>query len=209
VVKLYVEGGGDSAALKTACRQGFTQFITNAGIGQRPRVVACGSRRDAHDSYCTAIADGEDAVLLVDSEAPVANQYQQGRDAEWQPWQHLKQRPGDGWYKPEGAPDTDCHLMVQCMESWLIADPAALKAFFGQGFRENKLPATASSVEQVATAQLYSALANATKDCKTMAQYGKGEHSFKLLGKIDAAKVTAACPWASRFVSELKKKMGA
>lgn len=209
MVKLYVEGGGDSAALKTACRQGFTQFITNAGIGQRPRIVACGRRRDAHDSYCTAITNGEDAVLRVDSEAPVAHQHQQGQDSEWQPWQHLKHRPGDGWEKPEDATDTDCHLMVQCMESWLIADPVTLKAFFGQGFRENQLPATASSVEQVAKAQLYSALANATKHCKTKAQYGKGEHSFKLLGKIDPTKVTAASRWANRFVSELKKRMGA
>lgn len=207
MVKLYVEGGGDAAALRTACRQGFTQFITGAGIGRKPRVVACGSRHDAYDSYCTAIANGEDAVLLVDSEAPVAHQHQQDHDSEWQPWQHLKQRTGDGWERPEGAPDTDCHLMVQCMESWLIADPVTLKAFFGQGFRENQLPATASSVEQVAKAQLYSALANATKHCKTKAQYGKGEHSFKLLGKIDPTKVTAASPWASRFVSELKKKM--
>jgi hypothetical protein len=207
MVKLYVEGGGDSAALRTACRQGFTQFITDAGIGQRPRVVACGSRKDAYDSYCTALASGEDAVLLVDSEAPVAQQCQQGQASEWQPWLHLKQRPGDGWDKPNGAPDTDCHLMVQCMESWLIADPAALKAFFGQGFRENQLPAAANSVESVAKTQVYSALANATKDCKTKAQYGKGEHSFKLLGKIDPTKVTAASPWASRFVSELKKKM--
>ena len=209
MVKLYVEGGGDSAALRTACRQGFTQFITNAGIGQRPRIVACGSRRDAYDSYCTAVANGEDAVLLVDSEAPVAHQHQQGQDSEWQPWQHLKQRPGDGWDKPEGAPDTDCHLMVQCMESWLIADPAALKAFFGQSFRENQLPATANSVESFGKTQVYSALAKATKACKTKAQYGKGEHSFKLLGKIDPTKVTAACPWASRFLSELNKKMGA
>lgn len=208
MVKLYVEGGGDAAALRTACRQGFTQFITRAGIGRKPRVVACGSRQDAYDSYCTAIANGEDAVLLVDSEAPVAHQHQQGHDSEWQPWQHLKQRTGDGWERPEGAPDTDCHLMVQCMESWLIADTGALKAFFGQGFRENQLPARASAVEQVAKAQLYSALANATKHCKTKAQYGKGEHSFKLLGNIDPTKVTAASPWASRFLSELKKKMG-
>ncbi len=209
MVKLYVEGGGDSAALKTACRQGFTQFITEAGIGHRPRVVACGSRKDAYDSYYTAIANGEDAVLLVDSEEPVAHQHQQGDSAEWKPWQHVKQRPGDGWEKPDGASDTDCHLMVQCMESWLIADPVTLKVFFGQGFRENQLPATTNSVESVAKAQVYSALANATKDCKTKAQYGKGEHSFKLLGKIDPAKVTAASPWARRFVSELKKKMGA
>lgn len=209
MVKLYVEGGGDSAALRTACRQGFTQFITGAGIRRKPRVVACGSRRDAYDSYCTAVANGEDAVLLVDSEAPVAAEYQQGQDSEWQPWQHLKHRPGDRWEKPEGATDTDCHLMVQCMESWLIADPVTLTAFFGQGFRKNQLPATTTAVESVAKKRIYSALANATKDSKTKAQYGKGEHSFKLLGKIDPTKVTVACPWASRFVSELMKKMGA
>jgi hypothetical protein len=95
------------------------------------------------------------------------------------------------------------------MESWLIADPAALKAFFGQGFRENQLPATANSVESVGKTQVYRALAKATKACKTKAQYGKGEHSFKLLGRIDPTKVTAACPWENRFVSELNKKMGA
>lgn len=209
MVKLYVEGGGDSAALRAACRQGFTQFIMGAGVKHKPRVVACGSRRDAYDSYCTAIANGEDAVLLVDSEAPVAALHQQGEDKTWQPWQHLKQRRGDGWEKPKDVQETDCHLMVQCMESWFIADPVTLKAFFGQGFQENQLHATANSVERVPKAQVYSVLANATKNCKTKARYGKGEHSFDLLGKIDPAKVTAASPWANRFVSLLKEKMKA
>ena len=71
MVKLYVEGGGDTNALRTACREGFTSFITKAGLVKRPRVVACGSRRDAFESFCTAIAVGEEAMLLVDSEAPV------------------------------------------------------------------------------------------------------------------------------------------
>ncbi len=46
-VKLYVEGGGDTASLKTACREGFTTFITKSGVQNRPRIVACGSRRNA------------------------------------------------------------------------------------------------------------------------------------------------------------------
>lgn len=209
MVKLYVEGGGDTAALKTACREGFTTFITKAGIDKRPRIVACGSRRNAFESYCTAIANGEDAVLLVDSEDPVNAQPQTDKPDTWQPWQHLKARAGDGWGKPDGVPDTDCHLMVQCMESWFLADRAALKAFFGQGFKENQLPAVANSVEQVAKIQVYEALAIATKECKTKAQYGKGEHSFKLLAEISPAIVVAASPWAKRFVDELKKKMAA
>ncbi len=210
MVKLYVEGGGDTAALKTACREGFTAFITKAGITKRPRIVACGSRRDAFESYCIAIASGEEAVLLVDSEAPIAALHQQGADADkWQPWPHLKNRPGDGWDKPEDEPDTDCHLMVQCMESWFLADRAPLRTFFGQGFKENQLPAATNSVEQVAKTQVYDSLANATKDCKTKAQYGKGEHSFKLLAEISPVSVTSASPWAKRFIDELKKKMGA
>lgn len=209
MVKLYVEGGGDTAALKTACREGFTTFVTKAGLKNRPRIVACGSRRDAFDSFCTAIASGDEAILLVDSEAAVIVQNQQGQPDSWQPWAHLKTRAGDGWDKPAGTTDTQCHLMVQVMESWFLADREALKAFFGQGFRENVLPAASNAIEAIAKQQVYNALAQATSNCKTKAAYGKGEHSFKLLTKIDPAKVTQASPWAKRFVDELRKKMDA
>lgn len=209
MVKLYVEGGGDSAALKTACREGFSSFLEKAGLkGYMPRVVACGGRQDAFESFSTAINNGDAAVLLVDSEAPVSAQHQQGALDTWKPWQHLKQRQGDGWDKPAPAVDTDCHLMVQCMESWFLADRKTLKEFFGQGFKENSLPAAGNALESVSKAQVYQSLANATKDCKTKAQYGKGEHSFKLLVLVDPATVTAASPWAARFVAQMKIKMG-
>lgn len=32
MVKIYVEGGGDSAALKTVCREGFSKFLSKAGL---------------------------------------------------------------------------------------------------------------------------------------------------------------------------------
>jgi len=208
VVKLYVEGGGDANALKTACREGFSSFITKAGIVNRPRVVACGSRADAYDSFRIAVANGENAMLLVDSEATVTDACRQADEPQsWKPWQHLKQRQGDGWDKPVGSQDTDCHLMVQCMESWFLTDRTTLTAFFGQGFRPNALPAPANSIEAVVKVQVYSALERATRDCKTKDAYGKGEHSFKLLKDIDPAKVTAASPWAKRFVDALKSKM--
>lgn len=207
MVKLYVEGGGDTAALKTACREGFTKFITKAGLQKRPRIVACGSRRDAFDSFCTAIASGEEAILLVDSEDAVTAQHQQGQPNTWQPWAHLRERVGDGWDKPLGVVDTQCHLMVQVMESWFLADRGALKVFFGQGFSENALPAANNAIEGVTKQQVYNALAQATNNCKTKAAYGKGEHSFKLLTKIDPGKVTQASPWAKRFVDELSKMM--
>jgi hypothetical protein len=211
VVKLYVEGGGDTAALKSACREGFARFVEKTGLkGHMPRVVACGSRRDAYESYCTALAAGDAAMLLVDSEAPVAAAHQTGAPETWLPWQHLAQRPGDLWSKPANATDSACHLMAQCMESWLLADGATLKAYFGQGFKETYLPAASSSqVETMAKPQVYQALANATRDCKTKSSYNKGQHSFKLLGLIDPAKVATAAPWANRFLQSLRVHMGA
>lgn len=149
-------------------------------------------------------------MLLVDSEAPVAATAQADQDRQkWLPWQHLKQRQGDEWERPVGADDLQCHLMTQCMESWLLADRGVLKAFFGQGFRENQLPSPANPVETIAKAQLYHSFADATRDCKTKAPYGKGEHSFKLLALIDPGKVMDASPWARRFVEAIKTRMGA
>lgn len=202
MVKLYIEGGGDSAQLKAACREGFRTFLDKAGVNRKPRIVACGGRRDAYESWCIAIASGEQALLLVDSEAPVAAQHQQGDPDTWKPWQHLKQR--DDWDKPANGDDAQCHLMVQVMESWFLADREALASFFGQGFSANRLPAATNPIEGIAKTQVYQSLANATKNCKSKATYGKGEHSFKLLALIEPAKVTDASDWARRFVDALR-----
>ncbi|MGY8904400.1 MAG: DUF4276 family protein [Burkholderiales bacterium] len=207
-MKLYVEGGGDTSALKTACREGFAKFITDAGLKNRPRVVACGSRRDAFESFCTAIASSEAAMLLVDSEDFVSADHQTNVDpTKWLPWTHLKRRQGDGWEKPAGSSDTDCHLMVQVMESWFLADRDALASFFSNGFKDTQLPAAQRSIEGIAKLDVYACLQKATANCKTKAPYGKGEHSFKILAQIDPSKVTGASPWAKRFVDALILKM--
>lgn len=208
MVKLFVEGGGDSKAMKIECRRGFREFLEKAGFtGKMPGISACGSRRFAYDDYCTAVRNGEAAVLLVDSEAPVADFNQLGHSSGWRPWHHLKARQDDGWDKPQNVADTDCHLMVQVMESWFLADRGALKAFFGQGFRDKALPAAHNAIESITKQEVHAALKQATSHCKTRAAYDKGEHSFKLLAQIDPAKITQASPWAKRFVDELRKKM--
>jgi hypothetical protein len=166
-----------------------------------PRIVACGRRKQAYDDFCTALRQGQHAaMLLVDSEDPVTVS---------SPWMHLLQRPADAWPTPQNATGDDCHLMVQCMESWFLADPDTLKTFFGQGYDANALPSSGNRVETIPKAVVHQALAKATKDCKTKRPYGKGEHSFALLGLVDPAKVTGASPWANRFVTFLQKIMAA
>lgn len=209
MVKLYVEGGGDGKALQIACRRGFREFLEKAGLkGRMPAISASGGRRFAYQDYCMALANGEAAMLLVDSEASVSAQHQQGNADRWQPWRHLKARQTDGWDKPPAASDEDCHLMVQCMESCFLSDRETLKRFFGQHFQEKALPSAARPVEMIDKTAVLAGLKDATRNCQPKGQYGKGEHSFKLLRQIDPAKIVAASPWAKRFLDTLKRKMG-
>ena len=212
-MKLFVEGGGDAKSLRIACREGFHDFLIKAGLsGYMPRVVPCGGRQNAYDNYCIALRNGEPAMLLVDSEEKVAPSLlvidEERRVTSAQPWMHLLSRIGDQWVKPSNANDAHCHLMVQCMEAWFLIDRQTLQTFFGQGFNVNALPAVANAIEGVTKQQIYRSLADATKNCRTKAPYGKGEHSFKLLALIDPDKVTAASGWAKRFIEEMKNQMG-
>lgn len=199
-VRLLVEGGGESKSLHIECRRGFHDFLLKAGlVGRMPRIVACGGRKKAYDDFCSHLANaqsGETTFLLVDSEAPVTGS---------SPWDHLRNRPGDGWGRPNGASDDQCHLMVQCMESWFLADRDTLRDFFKQGFLENTLPGNPLIIESVPKQDVLSKLQQASQHCKTKAAYSKGDHSFALLASIDAAKVLQASPWAKRLVDTLKR----
>ena len=190
-VKLYVEGGGDSKTLKTACRKGFSTFLERAGAaGKMPRIVACGSRRNAYESFQKEHGEGVNAMLLVDAEEPVESAG---------PWQHLSAR--DGWARPSNATDEQCHLMVQLMESWFLADADALSSFYGQGFRGHALPPN-PNVEDVLKQDVLAGLAQATRDTGK-GIYNKGATSFAILEKLDPAKVRRASPYADRFIRAL------
>ena len=125
-VKIYVEGGGANRKLRNACRRGFTKFIDKAGLaGNTPQIVPSGSRGDAYNNFRRALTGEDYAILLVDAEGPVVAQGS---------WQHLK--ASDNWDQPAGASNDQCHLMVQAMESWFLADHQALEEVLtGQGFK--------------------------------------------------------------------------
>ena len=172
-----------------------------------PRIVACGSCQDAYQSFCIALENGNSAMLLVDSEAPVNAECMEGEPESWKPWQHLQSRAGDCWEKPAKASEQECHLMVQCMETWFLTDRASLQEFFGQGFHLKSLPAEGCLIELIAKESVYKSLKKATKSSKSKGEYGKGDHSFKILEMIDPVKIMKASPWAQRFIDEAKKKM--
>ena len=194
-LKLIVEGGGDrkSKSLNRECRQAFASFLEKAGLaGKLPSIEAAGGREQAYDAFKTAHArNSRTAVLLVDAEAPVTIP---------DPWTHLKTR--DGWTRPAAATNDQCHLMVQVMESWFLADREALASFYQQRFRPHALPGTPRRVEQISKKDVEDGLERATR-ATTRGRYHKGQHSFEILASLDPAKVTAASPHARRFVQTL------
>src|SRR3954453_19465847 len=128
-IKLYIEGGGGGELLDTLFRRAWREFFESAGLsGKMPRIVCGKSRSRTFDSFKTAVANREPdtlPLLLVDSEGPV----QSGHPA----WQHLKTR--DNWDKPPDASEHHAFLMVEIMETWFLADRAALRNYFGSHLR--------------------------------------------------------------------------
>lgn len=188
--KLYVEGGGDrNHQLRQLCREGFTKFLKTAGLcGNMPRVVACGGRKAAFDDFCIAIKNGEKAILLVDSECTLLSESS---------WEHLGARTGDKWQRPKGTTDEQCYLMVQCMESWFLADIETLEKYYGHGFKRDRLPA--SNPEEIDKNDIYNALKRATQNCDKN-DYKKGRDSFVILGGLNPDKVRTRCPHVDKFL---------
>ena len=194
-IKVYVEGGGYRKTTSSACRRGFIRFIERSGLqGEMPKIVASGSRTNTFRRFAKRSKDAaneeEYALLLLDAEGPLRKP---------QPWQHLKEC--DGWNPPEDTKEYQCHLMVQAMESWFLADRTALEEYYGQGFQANALPRN-REIEEVPKKQAQDGIRRATRNTRK-GSYDKGRHSFEILAKIDPKKVTNASPHARRFIDVL------
>lgn len=190
-VKIYVEGGGNNRKLRNACRRGFTKFIDKAGLGgDTPQIVPSGSRGDAYNNFRKALTGEDYAILLVDAEGPVVEQGS---------WRHLK--ASDNWDRPAGASDDQCHMMVQAMESWFLADREALREYYGPAFQESALPQN-QNVEQIGKQDVIDGLVRGARNT-TRGPYKKGIQSYEILGNLDPEKARLASPYADRFVRAL------
>jgi hypothetical protein len=100
--------------------------------------------------------------------------------------------------------------MVPCMEAWLAADPNGMARYYGQGFRPKSLPQR-SNLEDEPKANLYSKIANATKNTSkgeySESNSAKIRHASKLLEKISATKVAARCPRFATFTAWLDQRI--
>ncbi|MBL1197816.1 MAG: DUF4276 family protein [Nostoc sp. GBBB01] len=229
-IYIYIEGAGDEDDTElllrprpgfrsgirsgkettTGLRPGFIKFFHElydiAGENIKIFLVMCGSRRDAYEDFKTALESQPEAfnVLLIDAESSV--------DSTVRPWKHLKNRTEDHPWILDAVnfQDEQCHLMMQTMEAWFIADIDALKEFYGQKFKEDKIQRgikQLQNVEKVSKDTLKVWLVAATRHTEK-GKYHKTKHAPKLLKLLDADKVRQASPYCDRLFTTLTAKMG-
>ena len=196
-VHIFIEGGGNTAQLKSRCREGFRRLFENSGFRNRmPELTAAGSRESAFDRFQTALSDADHSnfvAMLVDSEDPV-------NDIE-RTWDHLRQR--DGWAKPANASDDQVLFMTTCMETWIVADRDALRGRYSRrGLNENILPPQVN-LEARSRQDVHRRLERATDR-----QYKKGEESFKILGQLNPDELAELLPSFERAIRILNQRLG-
>jgi hypothetical protein len=196
-IAIYMEGGGDGKGSKAALRLGMESFLIPLKDAARAkawkwRLVCCGGRNATFDGFRNALQNGDDTIvaLLVDAEEAVKGPVRA----------HLQSK--DRW-DLKSCSDEVVHLMVQTMEAWIVADPDALAAYYGQKFRRNDLPSS-QDLETVTKDDVAKALEEATRDTQK-GSYHKIRHASDLLTRIDREKVQKRCRHCARLFERLLK----
>lgn len=213
-IVIYVEGGGDTAQQKAELRQGLDRLLGEVKQAARDRrlgwkLVPSGGRAATYKAFMNAVAHGRAGtvhILLVDSEGPLTpeslpppDEPPAAREARERAnamvrREHLQRR--GGWNLADISPE-QIHLMVQCMETWLVADPDGLARYYGQGFHVRSLPIR-RDLEEEPKAALHAKLAAATKETRSgaysEANHAKIKHASRILSMISAEAVKLRCP---------------
>ena len=142
--RLYIEGGGKAdpdpeqmnrAAMvddnAEAFRRSWQVFFSKAGVDrQRLEIIVGGGQQEAFALFNSQLGRhvGQEPtepkpLLFVDSEEAVAD----GHGV----WDHLQRRSYHRFQRPAAADDNSAFMMVQAMETWLLADQQALTRYFG------------------------------------------------------------------------------
>lgn len=199
---IYLEGGAsgrDSKNLNIRCQKAFHELLDKMGFkGRKPRLKACGGRNAVYDDFCTALRSRSDdfVAIWIDSEEPM-------KDTE-AAWKHLGAVTTVGaWKQPADAQDEQVLFMTTCMETWIVADRAALKEHYGHKLQESALPPL-HDLEQRSRHDVQDKLEKATQNCQNA--YAKGKRSFEAL---EAVSPSALCslPAFARVERILKKKL--
>jgi hypothetical protein len=197
-VILYIEGDTKQKGKSNAItlRQGFREFFKNLAeeIKVPIDLKLGGAREITIKIFLSEIGDYPKSfqVLLVDAEGEIGE-----KDTPKTFLQKISPK-----FDFKAVKDEQCHLMVQMMEAWFLADKENLAEFYGQGFNPKALPKN-PNVEQIAKADVINGLKNAIRG--TNKEYEKGEHAGEILRVIDSKKICAAAPHCEKLFEEIRK----
>ena len=226
-IAIYVEGGGDTAQQRAELRNGFDRLLGEWKQAARAKhlrwkLVPSGGRDAAYKDFINAVkhaGEGTFCVLLVDSEEGLPPEsFVAADETQEQSKQrkltdararldHLARR--DKWDLADIPPER-VHLIVQCMETWIVADPERMAVVYGKNFHPERLPVR-HDLEEEPKLSVHSKLAKATKDTAkgeySEENHSKIKHASKLLEKIRADRVAARCPRFATFTRWIGAKI--
>ena len=193
---IYIEGGSRDEKVNANLRRAWGKFLSNAGINNLPKIKI--SKAQMIKKFTSNYENAD--IILLDSEVEVRSDKEDKKAAELKFIKKIKTRRD--WKEEQKIPNNRIHLMVACMESWLIADINTLKIFYGNGFNENAI-GNINDVEIIPKNDILMKLKNASKNTKK-GQYHKTHHVSNLSAKV----VCDKSYFCQRFLNHLRKSGG-
>jgi len=196
-VRLYIEGDKKEKGKGgfISLRQGFNEFFNKWADEENLKIKfdnnILGSRGDAVNIFLKIgkFHPNDLVLLLIDTERE--------KDKDKSAKLFLQEDFPNSDFT--NIKDSQCHFMVQAMESWFIADKEKLAACYDNNFKEKALPQQ-KEVEKISKTEAIEKLKKATRNTKNgKGEYGKGKDSGKILGKIRPHKVITAAPHCERL----------
>jgi hypothetical protein len=201
-VIIYIEGDTKQKGKGNAItlRQGFREFFKDLGENIKVPIdlKLVGSRELTIRIFLAEQEFNKESfsVLLVDSEGEINE-----KDTPKTFLQKISPK-----FDFKNIKDEQCHLMVQLMESWFLADKEKLAEFYGKDFNPKKLPQN-KNIERIPKNDVITGLKEATQNTSKK-EYGKGSHSGEILQRIDSGKVRKAAPHCEKLFDSITKSVG-
>ncbi len=202
-IRIFIEGGskGQDRFSSQKLRIGFASFLSELVAEAREKKIRfniniCGSTDQTFRIFQSANKKTNNSFLcfLVDSDKPLED--------DDTPKSFLQREKTLNF---ENVKDEQCHLMVQIMESWFLADVETLKTFYGQKFKPNTIRKQ-TNIEKIAKLDVEKSLDKATNET-SKGKYHKIKHGAELLGKIETAKVREKSEHCNRLFETMVEKL--